>query len=67
MKLRAEVPPNFSLCLYINYTFWYYLLKSASNLVLKLISAVMQIALILFDKMKSLSVIRLFSEYSFGV
>ena len=67
MKLKGEVPPNPGLFLYINSTFWYFLLKSASNLMLKLISVVMQIALVLFDKMKSLSVIRMFSEYSFGV
>ena len=30
-------------------------------------SAVMQIALVLSDKMKSLSVIRLFSEFLFGI
>ena len=34
---------------------------------LKRISAVMQIALVLSDRMKSLSVTRIFSEYSFGI
>ena len=63
----AARPPNPGLCLNRNSTFWYSLLKLASNLVLKLITAVMQIALVLSDKMKSLSVITMFSEYSFGI
>ena len=50
-----------------NSPFWYCLLKSASSLLLKLISAVMQIALALFHKMKPLSMIKLFSEYSLGI
>ena len=63
----AAIPPNPDLCLNRNSTFWYSLLKSASSLNLKLISAVIQIALVLSDKMKSLSVIRMFSEYSLGI
>ena len=59
----AAIPPSPGLCLNRNSTFWYSLLKSASNLDLKLMSAVMQIALVLFDRMKSLSVIMMFSEY----
>ena len=39
-------------------------MQSASSLVLKLMSAVMQIALVLYDKMKSLYVI---SDYSHGI
>ena len=63
----AAMPPSPGLCLNRNSTFWYSLLKSASNLDLKLMSAVMQIALVLFDRMKSLSVIMMFSEYSLGI
>ena len=63
----AAIPPSPGLCLNRNSTFWYSLLKSASNLDLKLMSAVMQIALVLFDRMKSLSVIMMFSEYSLGI
>ena len=63
----AAVPPSPGLCLNRNSTFWYSLLKSASSLDLKLMSALMQIALVLSDRMKSLSVIRIFSEYSFGI
>ena len=48
-------------------TYLYSVLKSASSLVLKLMSAVMQIALVLSDSMKSLSVIRMLSEYSFEI
>ena len=63
----AAIPPSPGLCLNRNSTFWYSLLKSASSLDLKLMSAVIQIALALSDRMKSLSVIRLFSEYSLGI
>ena len=63
----AAIPPSPGLCLNRNSTFWYSLLKSASSLDLKLMSAVIQIALVLSDRMKSLSVIRIFSEYSFGI
>ena len=63
----AAIPPSPGLCLNRYSTFWYSLLKSASNLDLKLMSAVMQIALVLFDRMKSLSVIMMFSEYSLGI
>ena len=59
----AAIPPSPGLCLNRNSTFWYSLLKSASSLDLKLMSAVMQIAVVLFDRMKSLSVIMMFSEY----
>ena len=63
----AAIPPSPGLCLNRNSTFWYSLLKSASSLDWKLMSAVMQIALVLFDRMKSLSVIMMFSEYSLGI
>ena len=63
----AAIPPSPGLCLNRNSTFWYSLLKSASSLDLKLMSAVIQIALVLSDRMKSLSVIRIFYEYSFGI
>ena len=63
----AAIPPSPGLCLNRNSTFWYSLLKTASSLDLKLISAVIQIALVLSDRMKSLSVIRMFSEYSLGI
>ena len=63
----AAIPPSSGLCLNRNSTFWYSLLKSASSLDLKLKSAVIQIALVLSDKMKSLSVIRMFSKYSLGI
>ena len=62
----AAIPPSPGLCLNWNSTFWYSLLKSASSLDLKLMSVVIQIALVLSDRMKSLSVIRMFSEYSLG-
>ena len=51
----AAIPPSPGLCLNRNSTFWYSLLKSASSLDLKLMSAVIQIALVLSDRMKSLS------------
>ena len=63
----AAVPPSPGLCLNRNSTFWFSLLKSASSLDLKLMSAVIQIALVLSDRMKSLSVIRMFSEYSLRI
>ena len=63
----AAIPPSPGLCLNRNSTFWYSLLKSASSLDLKLMSAVIHIALVLSDKKKSLSVIRMFSEYSLGI
>ena len=63
----AAIPPSPGLCLNRNSTFWYSLLKSASSLDLKLKSAVIHIALVLSDRMKSLSVIRIFSEYSLGI
>ena len=63
----AAIPPNPRLCLNRNSMFFYSFLKSASSLDLKLMSAVIQIALVLSDRMKSLSVIRMFSEYSLGI
>ena len=63
----AAIPPSPGLCLNRNSTIWYSLLKSASSLDLKLMSAVIQIALVLSDRLKSLSVIRMFSEYSLGI
>ena len=63
----AAIPTNPGLFLNRNSTFWYSFLKSVSSLVLKLMSAVMQIAQVLSGKMKSLSVIRMLSEYSFGI
>ena len=62
----AAIPPSPGLCLNLNSTFWYSLLISASSLDLKLKSAVKQMALVLSDRMKSLSGIRMFSEYSLG-
>ena len=44
----------------------YSLLKSAANAVLKLMSAVIAIAHVLFVNMKSLSVSIMLLEYSFG-
>ena len=46
--------------------FLYFLLKSATNAVLKLMSAVIAIAHVLFVSMKSLSVSIMLLEYSFG-
>ena len=46
--------------------FLYSLLKSAANAVLKLMSAVIAIAYVLFVSMKSLSVSIMLLEYSFG-
>ena len=46
--------------------FLYSLLKSAANAVLKLMSAVIAIARVLFVSMKSLSVSIILPEYSFG-
>ena len=63
----AAIPPSPGLCLNRNSTFWYSLLKSAYSLDLKLMSAVIQIALVLSDRMKSLYVIRMFSEISLGI
>ena len=48
-------------------TYLFSILKSGFSLVLKLMSAVMQIALVLPDRMKPLSVIKMLSEYSFGI
>ena len=46
--------------------FLYSLLKSAANAVLKLMSAVIAIAHVLFVRIKSLSVSIMLFEYSFG-
>ena len=46
--------------------FLYSLLKSAANAVLKLMSAVIAIAHVLFVNMKSLSVSIMLIEYTFG-
>ena len=46
--------------------FLYFLLKSAANAVLKLMSAVIAIAHVLFVSMKSLSVSIMLLEYTFG-
>ena len=46
--------------------FLYSLLKSTANAVLKLMSAVIAIANILFDSIKSLSVNIMLLQYSFG-
>ena len=70
VKLGVRTPPRLpTLVFFLNRTsrFRYCFLKSASSLVLKLISDVMQTALVLSDKMKSLSMIKNFSDYSFGI
>ena len=63
---KAATPPVPGLCFQRNYTFLYSLLKSAANAVLKLMSAVISIAHVLFVSMKSLSVNFMLLEYSFG-
>ena len=63
----AAIPPSPGLFLNRTSTFWYSLLNSASSLDLKPKSAVIQISRVLSDRMKSLSVIRMFSEYSVGI
>ena len=63
---KAATPPIPGLCFQRNSTFLYSLLKSAVNAVLKLMSAVIAIAHVLFMSMKSLSVSTMLLEYSFG-
>ena len=63
---KAAKPPIPGLCFQRNSTFLYSLLKSAANAVLKLMSAVIAIAHVIFVSMKSLSVSIMLLEYSFG-
>ena len=60
------MPPIPGLCFHRNSMFLYSLLKSAANAVLKLMSAVIAIADVLFVSIKSLSVSIMLLEYSFG-
>ena len=60
------MPPTPGRCFQRNSTFLYSLLKSAAKAVLKLMSAVIAIAHVLFVSMKSLSVNIMLLEYSFG-
>ena len=53
-------------CFHKNSMFLYFLLKSAANAVLKLMSAVIAIALVLSVSLKSLYVCIVLLEYSFG-
>ena len=62
---KAATPPIPGLCFRRNSMFLYSLLKSAANAVLKLMSAVIAIAHVLFVSMKSLSVSIMLLEYSF--
>ena len=64
--VKAATPPIPGLCFQRNSTFLYSLLKSAASAVLKLMSAVIAIAHVLFVSMKSLSVSTMLLEYSFG-
>ena len=63
---KAATLPTPGRCFQRNSTFLYSLLKSAAKAVLKLMSAVIAIAHVLFVSMKSLSVNIMFLEYSFG-
>ena len=63
---KAATPPIPGLCFQRNSTFLYSLLKPAANAVLKVMSAVIAIAHVLFVSMKSLSVSIMLLEYSFG-
>ena len=63
---KAATPPIPGLCFQRNSMFLYSLLKSAANAVLKLMSAVIAIALVLFVSMQSLYVSIMLLEYSFG-
>ena len=63
---RAATPPTPGLCFQRNSMFLYSLIKSAANAVLKLMSAVVAIAHVLFVSLKSLSVSIMLLEYSFG-
>ena len=63
---KAATPPIPGLCFQKNSMFLYSLLKSSANAVLKLMSAMIAIAHVLFVSIKSLSVIIMQLEYSFG-
>ena len=63
---KAATPPIPGLSFQRNSMFLYSLLKSAANAVLKLMSAVIAIAHVLFASIKSLSVNIMLLEYSFG-
>ena len=63
---KAATPPIPGFCFQRNSMFLYSLLKSAANAVLKLMSAVIAIAHVLFVSMISLSVSIMLLEYSFG-
>ena len=63
---KAATPPIPGNCFQRNSMFFYSLLKYAANVVLKLMSAVIAIAHVLFVSMKSLSVIIMLLEYSIG-
>ena len=63
---KADMPPTPRFCFQRDSMFLYSLLKSAANAVLKLMSAVIAIAHVLFVSMKSLSVNIMLLEHSFG-
>ena len=63
---KAATPPIPGLCFQRNSMFLYSLFKSAANAVLKLMTAVIAIAHVLFVSMKSLSVNIILLKYSFG-
>ena len=63
---KAATPPIPGLCFQTSSIFLYSLQKSAANAVLKLMSAVIAIAHVLFVSIKSLSVKIMLLEYSFG-
>ena len=63
---KAATPLTPGRCFQRNSTFLYSFLKSAANAVLKLMSAVIAIAHVLFVSMKSLSGNIMLLEYSFG-
>ena len=63
---KAATPPIPGLCFQRNSMFLYSLMKTAANAVLKLMSAVIAIANVLFVSIKSLSVNIMLFEYSFG-
>ena len=63
---KAATPPIPGLCFHRSSMFLYFLLKSAANAVLKLMSAVIAIAHVLFVSIKSLCVSIMVLEYSFG-
>ena len=62
---KAATPLDAGLCFQMNSMFLYSPLKSAANAVLKLMSAVIAIAHVLFVRLKSLSVNVMLLEYSF--